>query len=251
MNYILFSKNELFREGAEKIKIEAQKQNKQCEVLEIHSITKNGILRQKIDNTSLVYFLTNDVCIPEYIELLKKKGAYIVNEAPLSGDLKKYILQNKVKNNGVRVPKNICLSSDKETGRLNLKYPVYIKSQKQGSLVIYNLNPDELNKNIISIGNINEFYFEEAVEIKGFVLRKFYYIKEVIIDMDKKNTDPVPDWLYIVLKNISLSLKLEVFSSDIFVNWSSQEYFCIDINPASSFFKSEKARKEFVRNILI
>jgi hypothetical protein len=31
----------------------------------------------------------------------------------------------------------------------------------------------------------------------------------------------------------------------------TKDYYCIDINPASSFFRSDMAREEFVKNILI
>jgi len=251
MNYIIFSQSEQFYAGAEKIRLEAFKQNMLCEIIEIKNIANNKTLKNLMDKSSLAYFLTNDPCIPVCVKVLKKMGINIVNEVFLSGNSEKFTLQHKIKEKGIHTPRSVSLSDIKQIDRLDLKYPLYIKSQKQGDVVIYNIDVNELRKNIMPIKNTNEYYLEEAVDSDDLILRKFYYIRGSVVDMNDPNINNLPNWFSIVLKNISSSLGLDVFSADIFINWSNGKYFCIDVNPASSFFKSEKACEEFVKKILI
>lgn len=251
MNYILFSKNEQFRAGAEMVRLEALKQNKQCEIIEIGNIANENNLKRFSDKPSLGYFLTNDVSISLCVKILKRTGINIINKVFLSENSQKFTLQQKARGCGINIPKSVSMPNINQIDKLDLKYPLYIKSQKQGDLVIYNKDTKEFNKNILTINNITDYYLEEAVEGEDLTLRKFYFIKGSVVGMDMTDLGDIPEWFNTVLKNISQSLGLEVFSTDIFINLHSREYFCIDINPASSFFKSKIAREEFVKNILI
>ena len=252
INYILFSKNEGYQEGAEKIRTEALRQNKNCEIIEIHNLSNKKVLEKMKQKKSLVYLLTNDDYIPIYVELLKNINIKIINESLLSKNLLKFVLQERIKRNGVCIPNSIWVSDKSELNNLNkIEYPIFIKSQKQASKIILVKNEMEFYKKIKSINNINEYYIEKAIDAKEYILKKYYCVKGSIIDMDFLTDKKIPAWLKAILKNISKSLEAEVFSVDIFINLSNKNYFCIDINPASSFFRSDLAREKFVKNILI
>lgn len=245
MNYIVFSENEGFREGAEKIKKEALLHGKPCEIIEIGNIAKDGTLGQGV----LVYFLTNSGSVLEGVRFFKKEGSEIVNERALLGDVSKFSLQEKLRSHNIHVPRSALIGNRQKLPE-ELQYPIFVKSQRQASIVICVENKEDLEKQPKEIPNLNEYYFEQAIG-EGFLLQKFYYIEGKSLSIESIYKDAVPEWLCLILKEISQVLDLEVFSADIFIDWATKNYYCIDINPASSFFMSDDARLEFVRSILI
>jgi D-alanine-D-alanine ligase-like ATP-grasp enzyme len=251
MNYILYSKNESYKEGAEKIKTETLRQNKKCKIIEISCISSIKKLERTKKEKGLLYFLTNDNSIPGCIELLKDTDIKIINKPLLSNNVSKFVLQQIVKKNGICIPKSILPYKNIGVINDNIRYPIFIKSQKQASVVMYTKNKIDFKKNKITIGDLNKYYLEKAIENKKLILNKFYYTRGSIINIDSVDTEKVPAWFHVILNNIAKSLELEVFSVDIFINWSKKKYSCIDINPAPAFFKSDKSRENFVKNILI
>ncbi len=173
----------------------------------------------------------------------------MINETLLLNNPLKFTMQQKVFADGVCIPKSSLIFKHIRTE--TTRYPLFINSQKQADIVIYAQNNDEFRGKMASIKNISGYYIEEAIIEKGMVLKKFYYINGTMVEMNSVSMSEIPKWLNKVLTTISQSLHLEVFSVDIFVNWSSEKYYCIDINPASAFFNSDTARKEFVKNILL
>ena len=245
MNYIVFSKDEAFRDGAEKIKSEALLHNKTCELIEIGDVAENTLPQ---DIGSLVYFLTNNALVGEKVNFFKKRGVRVVNEKALLGDVSKFFLQDTLRENRIHVPKSILTSGDGARPE-ELQYPMFIKSQYQASTVIKVENESELEKHMKNINNTGTYYFEQAVTEENFLLQKYYYIHGTGLSIDYK--DAAPQWLCLILENMSRALNLEVFSADIFINWATKDYYCIDINPASSFFMSDGARSEFIKSILV
>ena len=252
MNYILISKFEGFREGAERIKEEAKNQKKDCEIIEIQNIVDKMSVEYINKQNSLIYFLTNDSCVKSCIRCLKKSGTKVIGKKLLSGDVSKFFLQEKIKGAKICTPKSIPLPTDTKMSLHNkISFPLFLKSQEQVSTVDYMTNKFEFIKKLSTINNRDDFYLEEAIEDSGMILEKFYYINGSVFIMKSIEAKFNNNWIQKILKRISLSLELEVFSTDIFVNWSTKKYFCIDINPAPAFFNSRNARVEFVNNVLI
>jgi hypothetical protein len=248
MNCILFSRYEGFEEGAKRICAEAILQRKSCTVIEIRDLVDSIKRQALVAAGSHIYFLTNDKFIPFYSEFLKSLGVEIINERFLSGDASKFILQEKLRLSGIVVPKSLWIPEQSMTDSINtLRFPIFIKSQKQADFVKYVEGIDELKKQIKIVPCIGELYFEEAVESEAMELKKFYCVKgSTVVD-----SEGIPEWLDTVFRHISQSLGLQVFSADMFIDWSKKEYYCIDVNPASAFFNSNEARTIFVRECLI
>lgn len=249
MNYILFSKKEGFEDGAQKIKIESICKGKSCQVMEIQDL-----LRLKIENTHpLLYCLTNEISVLSQVKILEERGFKIVNLKGISMGMLKFEAQQFMRLQGIKVPNSTKLLRESflTNHKNNINHPLYIKSQKQADVVVYCKNYDESLANLTSLKIKDAYYIEEAVENINMTLNKFYYINGTVVNMKENNEYEIPTWIQKILANISEILNLEVFSADMFLDLKNKEYFCIDINPASAFFKSDKGREIFVDKILI
>lgn len=250
MNYIVVSRFEEFLSGAQKIEQGAKNANKECTIVDIENLLDETVVLQIKAKQSIIYFLTNDLSIPKYCKVLNEIGTRIINFDLLSSHPPKYELQKKVSSCGVLVPKSTYPIPDNIDATSEIQFPLYIKSQKQASEVFYVKNNIEFEKIIKSLIDIKNYYIEQAIDENRYVLEKIYYIDGNIILLNH-NTEQDIKWLLDILNIISKSLGLEVFSVDIFLDLKNKNYYCIDINPASSFFKRDDARAEFIKKLLI
>ncbi len=248
MNLIVYSGNEAFREGAQKIKEDTIQHNKECEVIEIEDF-RNVISRIQTD---CVYFLSSDKKIPEFCEILKEKDCKIINDNFFLNNIEtsKYDSLKKCNLLGICVPNNFELNQYDPVNFLDV--PMFIKTKNPRGLVKKCLNKnligDEIEK--IQIKDRNCYYLEEDVFNQDCSELKIYYVNGKIFFMDDFSENTNIDWLHQIMNKISKQTNLEVFSVDFILNFKTQKYYCIDINHASSFFKSNTARNEFITKIL-
>jgi glutathione synthase/RimK-type ligase-like ATP-grasp enzyme len=182
----------------------------------------------------------------DYFKRLSKSS--VINNVFLISRMEKFSIQHSLYVAGVNVPKSIVVSNrNPEEVLQNLKLPLYMKSQKQADTVIQINTKDEFDKKISS-KSIEDFYFEESVDMENFHLEKIYYINEYA---EPRNPSfIITDNLMDGLKKISHVLKLDVYSVDIFFSSNTDDYKCIDVNPSSALFYSAKARIDFVQYVL-
>ncbi|MHB1316541.1 MAG: hypothetical protein ACYCZW_01655 [Minisyncoccota bacterium] len=248
MNYILISKKEGFEDGAKKIQAESKFRSKDCEVIEIQDLLKLKIQ----DTRPLLYCLTNKSSILSHVRILEERGFKIVNFKGILGGMLKFEVQQSMKLRGIKVPYSIKPLRESFLVNNNLiNYPLYIKSQRQADAVLYCKNYSQGLANLASLKIEDTYYIEEAVEDINMTLNKFYYIKGTVVNMKEISGYKTPGWIQEILANISKALTLEVFSADMFIDLKNKEYLCIDINPASAFFKSDKGREVFIDKIFI
>ncbi len=254
MNHILYSKNESFEEGAKKIKNEALGRGKECEIIELEDVLTNKYEEKFKREKILVYFLASDQNIPKYVEFINKIGGLVINNNFLLANIStsKFDSLQKIKMAGLSTPTNIPVPTDLSEIEKEISFPIFIKTKRPIGTVDYIENKDDLLDKMRPISEINEYYLEEIVNDIDTQLHKFYYVNGDIFNVEfEKKEEQVPEWFKVILNKISDCTDLQVFSIDFFVNWSTNKYYCIDVNHASAFFKSDSARKTFINNILI
>jgi hypothetical protein len=248
MNLIVYSGNEAFKEGAQKIKEDALQHNKKCEVVELENFST---IIDKIQ-ADCIYFLSSDKKISEFCKILKDKNCKIISGDFLLDNLEtsKYDSMGKVSCADVCIPKNFELSLYKITDCIDI--PMFIKAKNPRGLVKKCLDNNLIKGEIEQIPeqDRNIYYLEEDVSNKDCVELKIYYVNDEVFFMDDFSENYNIRWLHPIMDKISKCTKLEVFSVDFIVDFKNQKYHCIDINHASSFFKSSTARNEFITKIL-
>lgn len=195
------------------------------------------------NSKKIFYFLTNVAGVMECVQDILRKGHAVVNKTFLLRENSKFYLQKIIEKNGVIVPKSICPSNNKDIREID--FPCYLKSQKQASTVVKVVNKKQFDEAICLFdSNKEDWYLEEAIDMDDIWLQKVYYVDGKIFEA-KKNS-----FLFKITSNsMAKALDLEIFSFDIFSSKFGR-YWVIDVNPAPSFFKSDKARKFFVQFII-
>ena len=253
MNIIVYSKEEGFEGGVKKLGDESSQCGKTCEIIEIKELP--GLLKRGYFETIQfnIYFLSSDYRISHFIDIIKKKNQTVVNEAFLIRGIivSKFESLERVRRGGIHIPRQIQLTYDDNNFLDKLIMPVFIKSKSPRGLVIRVNDKKSLNNRLESLPEKQNYYLEENVKNKDNIELKIYYINgdAYAQEICGANTD-IPSWFRVVLDKISKCTELDVFSADFFIDWGKEEYYCFDINHASSFYKSEKAREVFISKIL-
>lgn len=239
---IIVSQKENFINGAQIIKDNFEKSGFHCEIVFIEDIVL-GTNNQVISGTRIIYFLTNSGIISQYCEHFDSLGHYIISRECITGDNSKFYLQDKLKESEISVPKSMAVLDHYSALDLaiKMKFPFYIKSQKQASIVRKVSNENELLEVLHLFRDVNEeYYFEEVIRSEENDLRKIYYINGICILNNEEN-----DKYSKIFKLVANVLHLDAFSVDIFFG-KDEKYWIIDVNPAPAFFKSHEARHTFV-----
>jgi hypothetical protein len=248
MNLIVYSGNEAFKKGAQKIKEDALQQNKKCDVIELEDFSE---VINKIQ-ADCIYFLSSDKRISKFCKILKDKNCKVINVIFLLNDINtsKYDSMEKAFRADVCIPKNLELNLYKITDCINT--PLFIKTKNPRGLVKKCSNNNLIINEIKQIPEQHKksYYLEEDVSSKDCLELKIYYVNGKVFFMDVFSENNNFNWLHSTMEKISKCTDLEVFSVDFIADFKKQKYHCIDINHASSFFKSSAARNEFITNIL-
>jgi len=243
---IIISRGEPFVAGAELIAKEANERGLGCEIIFIEDIILSINGENEKMERRLLYFLTNIDDVPTYVAYFKSHGCNIVNQTFLSGESSKFYLQNKIKKAGIVVPKSFSVLNEIIALQIadEMNFPIYIKSQNQASTVIRVKKKSDLSEKLALFARNNEeWYLEEAIEGADVELQKVYYVDGKVASnsgIEKANE---------IFQTISRTLDLEIFSVDI-ISSKNGVYWIIDVNPASSFFKSDSARCLFVEFLI-
>jgi hypothetical protein len=254
INLIIYSKGEEFLSGAEKIQQDTIKFGKQCEIYEIDDFIEN--INEIINkNIIRVYFLTGDCRIQQLVNIITKQNQLVINSTFLSCEIlsSKYDSLMKVSLCGVHIPDNLLINDNSLSELNRFPIPLFIKSKSPRGIVTRIESIDELisKLEIVTKNERSEIYLERDILTDGFTEIKLYYVNDMVYVSDSENLIIIPEWLKDILHRISRTLEIEVFSTDLTVNWSSRQYYCFDINYASSFFMCAPARIEFINKILI
>ncbi len=236
MFFCIISKTEAYNEAATLLKDSAQSGGLKVEILFIEDMVASIDFPLR----STFYFLTNHSATPTVSRSLEDKGHGIINLEFLKNNITKSVVQEKIKSAGVNVPILVDRNgvSDKD-------FPVYIKSEYQNDFVKRVVSKDELENEIKLLPSASKWYLEKDVEGQSVNLNKIYYINGWFINRSDEK-QKVRSNLSQALNLISSSLDLKIFSADIFLSDTMENYLCIDVNPAPGFYNSSEARKVFV-----
>lgn len=229
-NIVIFiSKYENAIEGANLIKNNLTN----CNILVIEDFIKQN----KTIKESIIYFLCNTNLIQKTIK--KLENCYIYNEKYYLKNYKKLDVQKKLQNNNLSVPKIIKYEDIK-----NKDYPIFCKENIHVGITFQAYNQITIEK-FFSKFNTEKFYLEESISkiSNRFNEYKVYYVDGYMTG--KNNSKRVSKKIKKVCTKISKVLELNVFSVDILE--TSNNYYLIDVNPASSFYLSNNSRKKFIK----
>lgn len=238
-NLIIFlSKNESFIGSAEKISKKALV-NTQIVYMEDFIVHKN---LYNIDETDVMYFLTNEKLILQVIDILEKTSCYIYNKEFLKKGYNKDEVQKILKNNNINVPEILSIDEIKKDC-----FPLFCK-QKQHTGITFQAYNEFTLKSFFKKFNKEDFYLEKTIMNKDDIAieDKIYYINGNVYLKDGQEL--LDKELITISLQISKALNnLELFSAD-FIK-TSDNYNIIDINPASGFYLCEKGAKQWLENI--
>ena len=252
MNIIVCSKKEGFEAGARKLKEESFQYGKICKIVEVEDFVDLMAEEYFESERALIYFLSSDYRIPLFINRIKQKNQ-VVNEAFLMRDIlmSKFESLERSQLAGVSVPKHALLTIDNSDFTDKFAVPVFIKSKSPRGLVTRIDDKKSFIDKLQTLADRSNYYLEENVKHKDNIELKFYYIDGAVYTQRISNTNTnIPNWFCFVLNQISKCTELDVFSVDCLVDWDKRKYYCFDINHASSFYKSDDARKTFITRIL-
>lgn len=253
MNIIVYSKEEGFEDGVRILSEEALRNNKICKMVETSDITNFISSGYFEDKQTCVYFLCSDYSIPLLVSIFKDLKQLIVNESFLSQDISisKFEAIEKICHIGISTPRHISSMSNKYKSTKGLSLPIYVKSKSPRGLVTCANDLLSLNNILKSLSERRNYYLKENVKHENNMEIKVYYVRGATYMQSIPGVDVIiPDWFRSVLDRVSEYTKLDVFSADFFVDFENEEYYCFDINHASSFYKSEEARSAFINRIL-
>ncbi|EKE11056.1 MAG: hypothetical protein ACD_15C00146G0001 [uncultured bacterium] len=251
---LILSKKEPYLDGAALIQSMCNSKEEFCTILFIEDILLNDNFVSFNWHGKVIYFLTNSLHSGRYISFLENFPCHIINKTFLSGEKSKFCIQQRIKRSGLSVPESISANSINSLilAATFLKFPAYAKSQQQATFTQEFYNKQSFFNFINTLKNDEiDFYLEESMNAPNRVLIKFYYINGFLIN-NPQNYAPPMSAIQSIKKDLSIleqALKLNVFSFDLILCKKTLRYWFIDINPASAFFGSEKARFEFVKHL--
>lgn len=242
-NYLIVSEQENYLDAARLIVDEAKRTKKICKIVFIEKMMIDSNSATILPKGGCVYFLTNHYLVSIFAAVLRMQDFQIINGDFVSREKSKLYVQARLKNKGISVPQfrfspeqKICYKK------------FYCKSFSHATFVKYLKN----NRDFFSFRQLfsdKDFhYFESALSEKKFKEYKYYSILGKFIPPKAafKTAAIIKD-----IAKIANLLMLEAFSVDIIVDERTSKYWVIDVNPASAFFKSTAARREFVKKLLI
>ncbi|MFH1315259.1 MAG: hypothetical protein ABIH67_02565 [Candidatus Uhrbacteria bacterium] len=240
---IIISKTEGFYDGAKMIQQGLKDRDISCQITLIENISINSWDSEK-NQSKIIYFLTNTNELGIHAMHYLSTGAEVINQDFLICQRDKYSIQDRLLQAQVQIPANFYSSDKKEilSASSNISYPLYIKSQQQAKQVYQIKRSDQLSSLLENIKDLTDWYMEKDVKTEKTNLYKVYYIAgnyhcNKKIELRVKNIQNI-------LETISTILHLDIFSIDIIAN--KQKSWIIDVNPASSFFKTETGREDFI-----
>lgn len=227
-NVVIFiSKYENTLNGAFLLK----KELKFCNIIFIEDYINNK-KNIKIDN-SIIYFLCNSPLIKKVIELLDN-NCYVYNKKYYLNNYKKKDVQILLNKNKIIVPRIINYLNLKESD-----FPIFCKENNHVGITFQVYNKITLKK-FFERFNIKDFYLEKKVNSENKEFKVYYVNNNIYYNDNKKNNKEIKNICY----KISRILNLELFSVDFIKE--KKDYYIIDVNPASAFYLSPKARKSFI-----
>jgi len=241
--FIIISHTERTQRTAQRIKQTAQTHNIECTIIFLEDIAVSNNQKKKIQNDTIIYFLTNHQRIGLYVEYFASQGYAIINQRFLQGERSKLFMQNKIATNNISVPPNELLTDHKSSIKLieKIGLPVYVKSQEQMSTILYIKDHTNLKRTVTRLqNNIGQWYIEKAYTQDQNRLIKIYYIYGTTY-ANKKIKRSLN-----FTHNIADNLHLDTFSADIIIA-PNEKYWVIDINPAPGFYAHTVARETFIK----
>ena len=228
---IFISKYENAIEGANLIKSKL----KNCQIIEIEKFIKE----KEIIENAIIYFLCNTKLIQQALTNLK--NCYIYNENYYLKNYKKLDVQKVLDKNNLNIPKLIKYESIK-----NIDFPIFCKENIHVGITFQVYNQVTLER-FFSKFNIKNFYFETSLLKINNTLNEYkvYYVDGYVTG--KNNSKKISNKIKKICSKISHALGLNIFSIDVIE--SSDNYYIIDVNPASSFYLSDLSRKKFIYKI--
>lgn len=238
-NLIIFlSKNESFIGSANKIKEESLVNT---QIIYMEDFISHKSLYD-IDKTDIVYFLTNEKLILQVIDVLEKISCYIYNKEFLKKGHSKDEVQKILKINNINVPDIVLIDEIKKDS-----FPLFCKQKKHTGITFQTYNKFTLTS-FFEKFNQADFYLEKTImNDKNIAIeKKIYYINGNVYLKDGEELQEKE--LIKLGMQISTALNnMEIFSADYIK--ILENYYIIDINPASGFYLSKRARQDWLENI--
>jgi hypothetical protein len=240
MFYIVISQDKKYYKSANLIKKEYL--STQAIVISIEKLKRISCKKEDI-----IFFMTIDERIKQFISSSHFKKAKIINKKYITGRQEKSYINKKARAAGVNGPAiaiNINLKT--ELDKNQIEPPVYIKSEKHSGGVFRIKNKTEFKKiaNSFNLLNNGKWYMEKALDLQGRRVEKIYSVSGLCF---RYNGQKPRSGIIKTMNLIKNTFLLDVFSVDFII--SKRNHWCIDINHAPGFFKSDFGRKIFVNFI--
>lgn len=236
---IFISRKESFIGSALKIKKESPIET---EILYIEDFIGDKKIF-KFDDKDIIYFLSNVKSIPNVINKLSKVNCFIFNKEFLEKDYSKDEVQKILYENGIKIPEIISFKNIKKDC-----FPLFCKEKKHTGITFQTYNEFTLTSFFEKFEK-DDFYLEKAITNKENISKeiKIYYVDGEIYLQDGERTK-IDEKLVEISLNISKCLNnIDTFSAD-FIKLLD-EYYIIDVNPASGFYLSKKARNAWIKKM--
>lgn len=241
---LFISNKENFREAANLILLGCEQFNLKVEIIVIEEFISESI--RSFISSDLIFFLTNDQRIGELAKAISKTGAQVINNNYLIRNRLKSYAQNQVGLAGVCVPKTFTINSNSSLKNIikNIDFPFYLKCEQHVHNIFRIENIKMFNISIKEIDWLLGWYVEENIETPDAQFEKYYFINSKVFS---RNNKEVRHNIRGILEKIADTLHLQIFSIDFIID--KNNYYIIDINPASAFFHSQDARTAFIQYI--
>ncbi len=230
---LFISREENFIGSALKIKRESPIKT---EIIYIEDYIKNDDIFNINDN-DIIYFLSNVKLIPKIIEKLSLINCFIFNKDFLENCYLKDEVQKILYENEINIPEIIPLEKIERDS-----FPLFCKEKKHTGITFQTYNEITL-RSFFDKFEKKDFYLEKSIisNKKPSIETKIYYINGKIYLKDKEKIE-IDDKLIDISLKISKCLNnMDVFSADVIK--LLDEYYIIDVNPASGFYLSKNARE--------
>ncbi len=242
-NYLIVSEQEDYLDAAHLIVDEAKRMKKICKIVFIEKMTIDSDSDSILPEGGCAYFLTNHQLTSTFAAVLRAQAFKVLNEGFIAREKSKLYVQTCLKNEGIPVPQ-FQFSFDQK-----VRYKkFYCKSFSHATFVKYFNSKHDFCSFHRLLRKKGFHYFESALSAKNFKEYKYYSILgKLIPPKDAFQTATIVK----DVSKIANALSLDAFSVDIIVDEKTGKYWIVDVNPASSFFKSIAARREFAKKLLI
>jgi hypothetical protein len=240
---MVLSAAEPYREGAERLASQCHAASIPAALLSLDLLTANAFGPQDI-----VLFLTNDDAVGAHARSLLTAGIGVINGSFLVTTRLKSATQLEAARVGISVPALRRIASRASTPAIatDLGFPLLLKREQHCFDVVHVANLGVLESVLASlvpaIDAAGVWYVEQMLDSREYRLEKYYHVGGEVFG---RTTPIVREDISLALRMLGVALSLEVFSADIMLG--SGDYYCIDVNPASTLFHSVGARTSFVR----